>query len=170
MIETPSKKAVLTVRSQALGTIEIPLDQTITMCEPLAGFPDCERYALLDHLREDGTPSESVYWLQATEEPFQSFVLTDPWGIVPDYAPEISDADAAALGLRSFEGTRVLVILTMPSDPSMMTVNLRAPIVVNVARRTAKQVVLLSDAYHTRHRLSDPGDEPAERRDDERDA
>ncbi len=148
--------AAVTVPSQALGTIEIAAEETIRMCEPLAGFPDCTSYALLDHVREDGEPSGSVYWLQSVEQPFQSFVVTNPWGVMPDYAPEISDADAAQLELRSFEDARVFAILTVPSDADMATINLRAPIIVNTARRLAKQAALLNDEYHTRHRLNDP--------------
>ncbi|MGI9539050.1 MAG: flagellar assembly protein FliW [Miltoncostaeaceae bacterium] len=158
MIDTveTAHREVVTVRSQALGTIDVPVEQMITMCEPLAGFPDCVRYALLDHVKQDGELDGSIFWLQATEDPFQSFVITDPWGIAPDYAPEISDADAERLELRSFEDARVFAILTVPADTSMITANLRAPIVVNVAERLAKQVVLLGDEYHTRHSLSGP--------------
>jgi len=159
MIETASQQlepTALAVPSQALGTIEIPAEQTIRMSEPLAGFPDCTSYALLDHVREDGEPSGSVYWLQSVEKPFQAFVVTDPWSVMPDYAPEISDADAAQLELRSFEDARVFAILTVPSDTALATINLRAPIIVNTARCVAKQAVLLNDEYHTRHRLSDP--------------
>ena len=155
MIETveTADREVVTVRSQALGTIDVPVDQMITMCEPMAGFPDCVRYALLDHVKDDGGIDGSLYGLQAADHPYQSFVITDPWGIAPDYAPEISDADAERLRLRSFEDARVFAILTVPSDPSMITANLRAPVVVNVAERLAKQVVLLGDEYHTRHPL-----------------
>jgi len=146
----------ITVQSQALGTVAVDPESVIEVCEPLAGFPDCSSYALVEHVRSNGAKSGSVYWLQALERPFQAFVVTDPWGVVPDYAPEISDADAAELGLSSFEDARVFAILTVPSNPSEITVNLRAPIVLNVARRQAKQVVLLNDEYHTRHLVNRP--------------
>jgi flagellar assembly factor FliW len=81
-------------------------------------------------------------------------VITDPWTVAPDYAPEISDADAQTLELSSFEDARLFGILTVPADPARITINLRAPIVVNAARRVAKQAVLLNDEYHTRHELS----------------
>ncbi len=34
-----------------------------------------------------------------------------------------------------------------------ISANLRAPIVVNAQTATARQVVLLGDAYHTRHEV-----------------
>ena len=85
-----------------------------------------------------GRSAGSVFWLQAVERPFHAFVVTDPWGVNADYAPEISDADAGQLGLGSFEDARVFGILTVPRSPSEITINLRAPVVVNVAQRLAQ--------------------------------
>ena len=148
--------ALITIPSQALGAIEVRTQTLIAVCEPLAGFPDCSSYALIEHVRPDGNPSPTVFWFQAAERPFQAFVVTDPWGVFTEYAPEISDADASELGLVSFEDARVFAILTVPRTPSGITVNLRAPIVVNMTKRLAKQVVLLNDEYHTRHLVNGP--------------
>jgi flagellar assembly factor FliW len=153
---TAQTSGTITIQSQALGRVDVAAESVLTACEPIAGFPDCSSYALLEHVRATGEASASVFWLQAMERPFQAFVVTDPWGVYPDYSPEISDADAAQLGLSSFEDARVFAILTVPANPSEITVNLRAPIVVNAARGTAKQVVLLNDEYHTRHLVNAP--------------
>jgi flagellar assembly factor FliW len=154
---TDQTSGTITIQSQALGQVDVAPESVLTVCEPIAGFPDCSSYALLEHVRSNGEASGSVFWLQAVERPYQAFVVTDPWGVFSEYSPEISDADAAQLGLSSFEDARVFAILTVPANPSEITVNLRAPIVVNVARRTAKQVVLLNDEYHTRHLVNAPG-------------
>lgn len=146
----------ISIPSQALGAIEVRSESLITVCEPLAGFPDCSSYALIEHVRNDGSTSGSVFWFQAAERPFQAFVLTDPWGVFTEYAPEISGADSEQLELVNFEDARVFAILTVPRTPSGITVNLRGPIVVNMAKRLAKQVVLLNDEYHTRHLVNGP--------------
>jgi flagellar assembly factor FliW len=144
----------ISVPSQALGAIEVRPESVIAMVEPLAGFPDTTQYALIEHTRQGGSAAGSVFWLQAVERPFHAFVVTDPWGVHPEYAPEISDADAQQLGLTSFEDARVFGILTVPRNPSEITINLRAPVVVNVAQRLAKQVVVLNDQYSTRHPMN----------------
>jgi flagellar assembly factor FliW len=146
----------IAVPSQALGSIEIDPETVVTASEPLAGFPGCSAYALVEHVKPDGSPSSSVWWLQAVERPYHAFVVTDPWSVFPDYAPEISDADAEHLGLVNLEDARVFAILTVPANPSEITINLRAPVVVNIAQRRVKQVVLLNDEYHTRHLMNDP--------------
>ncbi len=143
---------VIAIASQALGEIEVPSADAIRFCEPIPGFAGCTDYALVPHVKSDGSPNESVMWLQALEAPFHAFIVTDPWAIVGDYAPEIPDSEAQQLQLRSFEDARVLVILTVPRDGSV-SVNLRAPIVFNIVERLAKQVVLISDQYSTRHTL-----------------
>jgi flagellar assembly factor FliW len=147
----PAAGAPISISSQALGPIEVDPASALTFTEPMAGFPRCGRYALIPHRRPDGREDESVAWLQALEPAYHAFVVTDPWGIVPDYAPEIPDADAEELELASFQDARVFGILTVPGDGAQISINLRAPVVVNVARRLAKQVVLLNDEYHTRH-------------------
>jgi flagellar assembly factor FliW len=146
----------ISVSSRTLGALEIPVDDVITFTAPIAGFADSRRYVLVPHTLADGTDKASVAWLQSLDAPFQAFVVTDPWMIDPDYAPEISDADAADMGLDSFQHARVFAILTIPDDPREMSINLRAPIVVNAIDRRAKQVVLLGDEYGTRHPVSVP--------------
>ncbi|MFN8109599.1 MAG: flagellar assembly protein FliW [Thermoleophilia bacterium] len=146
------RSGVVRVRSQALGDLEVPDSDAIHFCEPVAGFPDCSEYALVPHLRADGTPNTNIMWLQALEAPHHAFIVTDPWSVAADYAPEIPDADAEQLQLRSFDDARVLVILTVPRGGGL-SVNLRAPIVFNVTARLGKQVVLLSDRWDTRHML-----------------
>ena len=152
-----TSQSPITVPSQALGAIEVRPESVIEMAEPLAGFPDTTQYALIEHTRQGGSAAGSVFWLQAVERPFHAFVVTDPWGVHPEYAPEISDADAQQLGLTSFEDARVFGILTVPRNPSEITINLRAPVVVNVAQRLAKQVVVLNDQYSTRHPMNHGG-------------
>lgn len=143
----------IAVRSRVLGDIEVDPKDRISFVEPIPGFPGCLGYVLVPHARTDGGgASDSVLWLQALEPPFHAFILTDPWSVIADYAPEIPDADAEQLRLRSFEDGRVMAILTVTSEGGV-TINLRAPIVFNVVERLAKQVVLLSDQYHTRHRI-----------------
>lgn len=144
--------APITVSSQALGTVEIDPATTIRMLDPLAGFPDCTTYALVPHVR-GGVVSPTIQWLQALERPFHAFIVADPWSVFPDYSPELSDGDAAQLGLSAAEDAQLLVILTVPGAPSGITANLRAPIVLNIPDRAAKQAVLLGDAYHTRHEV-----------------
>ena len=151
MTTTSGIASPITVASQALGALEVRPETIITACEPLAGFPDCMSYALVEHDSSTGSSSRSVFWFQAVEAPFHAFVVADPWSVFPDYAPEVPNIDAGQRAVTSCGDARVYAILTIPRNPSEISVNLRAPLVINVARRLCKQVVLLNEEYHTRH-------------------
>ena len=47
----------ITVPSQALGAVEVRPETIITACEPLAGFPACVSYALVEHDHSSGSAS-----------------------------------------------------------------------------------------------------------------
>lgn len=57
-----------------------------------------------------------------------------------DYHPEIDDAEAAALGIKSPIEMLVLNIVTLHEDGSV-TVNLKGPIVINRKTLWAKQML-----------------------------
>ena len=68
--------------------------------------------------------------------------MVAPVSLFPDYAPEIDDAQADALGLEAAEDALILVIVTVGERPEDATANLLAPIVVNVHTRASAQIVL----------------------------
>jgi hypothetical protein len=43
-------RPLISIPSQALGAIEVRAESLITVCEPLAGFPGCSSYALIEHV------------------------------------------------------------------------------------------------------------------------
>ena len=57
-----------------------------------------------------------------------------------DYHPEVNPRVKSALGIADERSVRLLVIVNLGSD--LMTVNLRAPLVVNLANGTGSQVIL----------------------------
>ncbi len=57
------------------------------------------------------------------------------------------------LGLKSSEGIRTFSIITIPNDPTMMTANLKAPVVINVTTRVARQCVLQDNSLAIREAI-----------------
>jgi flagellar assembly factor FliW len=77
-------------------------------------------------------------------EPGLVFLLADPFPAFPDYAPDVPDAEVAALGgglAPSAERVAVFAILTLGADGTA-SANLRAPVLVDVRARRGRQVVL----------------------------
>ena len=104
----------------------------------MAGFPDAERFALVE------VPEASpLFLLRSLDEPGLEFVVVPPSVFFPDYAPEIDDASATRLGLTDAEDALLLVVLTV--NDAGASANLLAPIVINQRTRAAGQIVLQGD-------------------------
>ena len=117
----------------------------------LLGFEQVKRYVLL------GSREEAPFmWLQMVDEPRLAFLVIDPGYVVPDYAPEISDADVQALGLTRAEDAWVLNIVTVHPD-GRATVNFKGPVLINRHTRVGRQVIPVNvSQYPLQHPLPAP--------------
>lgn len=140
--------------STRFGPFEVPDETIITFPSGLLGFPEQQRYVILDHDTE-----APFKWLQCVEEPGLAFVLMDPATFDAEYHIDVPvDALTEIKGEPSDDLTLV-VILTIPSnDPGRITANLRGPLLISHKTKLGKQLVL-SEEFPTRHPLF-PGSSP----------
>jgi flagellar assembly factor FliW len=109
--------------------------ETIRFPHGLPGFESCRGFVLMT--------SESfgpLQCLQAVEGPTASFLVIDPRRVLADFRCELSVADQARIGLHDRDTLLWLSLVTIELDGTI-TVNLRAPIVINPATMTGHQVV-----------------------------
>ncbi|MFD1213646.1 flagellar assembly protein FliW [Arthrobacter sp. GCM10027362] len=97
-------------------------------------------------------PVDGAAGLFALEAAGRRLFVLDAAVYLPDYQPEISDEDAAALGLAGPEDALVLVV-AVPGGAAT-TVNLMAPIVVNAATGVCAQVILEGQDWPLRAELA----------------
>ena len=127
---------VQTGRFGPVEQVDVPAGQLYEFFPGLGGFEEHHTYALI-------TDADSpVEWLQSTADPNVVFALLEPFLFQPDYAFEMADADAAALGIQRPEDAVVRTILTLRDSASEITANLLAPIVLNPRTRLGRQIVL----------------------------
>lgn len=127
--------AVMDVKQPDSGaTQDIPV---IELVNAMPGFPDDLQFALV-RLDDDGV----LHGFRSLAREDLQFVVVPPAPFYPDYAPEVDDDVAADLGIESTEDVVVLLVVKPGESLAETTVNLRAPIVVNVATRRASQVIL----------------------------
>lgn len=137
------------IDSTRFGRIEVDEEAVITFPQGLFGFEDRRRFVVL--CLDEKSPFR---WLQSLEDANLAFVVIEPHHFMPDYAPTISDADVAALGLDAETPCLTFVIVTIPpGKPEQMTANLMGPIVVNVVTRLARQVIVEDECYSTKHSI-----------------
>jgi flagellar assembly factor FliW len=129
------------------GNIEFTAEDIITFEEGLIGFGDSTEFLMVP-----SKPGSPFSWLQSAQDPSLAFLTTDPAAFFEDYDPEISDHDAAQLGLTSGADFGIFVTSAIPvGEPRKATANLAAPILINLDTKRGKQVVLDNEAYTMRH-------------------
>ena len=135
----------MTIQTSRFGTIHIAEDDVIQFPEGLLGFNELRRFVLLDD------PADEIFaWLQSCDEPGIAFPLLEPELFSSNYKVQLTKHDMEILGLKTSEGLRAFSIITIPADPTLMTANLKAPIVINVASRVARQCVLQDNSLAIR--------------------
>lgn len=138
----------MTIHTSRFGIISISTEDVINFPEGLLGFNELHRFILLDD------PADEIFaWLQSCEEPGIAFPLLEPELFAANYRVQLTKHDMEVLGLKSNEGIRTFAIITIPSDPTLMTANLKAPIVINVANRLARQCVLQDNSLAIREAI-----------------
>ncbi len=82
-------------------------------------------------------------WLQSLDNSKLAFVVIQPGVINPEYNPTINSQARDELMISGDDKIELLVILTIPKgQPKDITANLLGPVVINAAKRLAKQVLL----------------------------
>ncbi len=136
----------MVIQTSRFGGIDVDEQRYLMFPCGLLGFPEDREYALI----RTGEQS-TFYWMQSVERPDLAFVVCDPRLFVPDYELPMKADDLAQVGLEDASQAQVFVIVNKVDDT--LTGNLRGPLVLNVATRVGRQLVLSDKRYSTRHPL-----------------
>ena len=123
-------------------------EKVITFLNGILGLEDYKKYIILDH-----PESDVIKWIQSVDEPQIALPVVNPYSFYPDYAPEISEEDLKRLKISSAEEALALCVITISQDASKITVNLKAPIIINVSERLADQLIAENADYSIRQPL-----------------
>lgn len=125
-----------------------------------AGLPGLPRELTkftLTALSEDSP----FFFMESVEDEDTSFILIDPFALFPDYEFDLPDEEAKVLNVKDLRQVAVFCIVNAGSGLKNATVNLLAPVVLNTATGTARQVVLNDRRYSIRHPLHQPSGKTA---------
>ena len=141
------------VETTRFGTIEIDEGKVLNFVKGILGFPNDLRYALLPH--KENSP---FFWLQSLDSPDLAFVVINPSLIVSDYSFELPEEAERELRLEEGDKAEALVIVTFRKrqngDARSVSANLLGPVVINVDKRLARQVVLDPNKYPVRYEFN----------------
>lgn len=106
----------------------------IVFAEGIIGVPRARRFLMLEQ------PGSALRVLQCRDIDGFDLPVADPLLADPGYAPRLGPRVARALELEPDDPVLLLAIATR--EPEGPVLNLRAPLVINVRRRQAAQVIL----------------------------
>ncbi len=125
------------ISTSRFGQVELKQEDVLTFPEGLLGFSDLREFVLLDD------PNDEIFaWLQSCEAAAIAFPVLEPELFTQQYKANLTKSDMEALKLVDQSKARYFSIITIPDDPTQMTANLKAPVVVNIEKKVARQCVL----------------------------
>jgi flagellar assembly factor FliW len=122
------------IHTTRFGSIEIEPDDILFFRNGLLGFEDCRHWVLLAD-----SDNSSVAWLQSMQHSDIAMPVVSPRRFVSDYQVRLEPSDVDTLQLTAVEQAYVLGVVSR--DEETLTLNLRAPLVINLDRRIGCQVV-----------------------------
>lgn len=135
------------LETKHFGQIEIDEKGIIDFPDGVPGFEESKKFVLLGS--ED--PESMFRWLQSVDLPQLAFAVVDPFAIRMDYSIDISDEYVEKLSIGSQEDILVYSIVVVPEDVTKISMNLKAPVIINIKSGKGAQIVLDTDRYSVRH-------------------
>lgn len=114
--------------------------------EGLPGFSHLQFFQLV---QEDESP---FFVIQSVEDNSVSFWVVNPFSFFPDYHFTLSPLTKSLLRIEEEKSISVFTIVTLRGNESI-TVNLKAPIVINLSNRMSRQIILQDELYSIRQPL-----------------
>lgn len=132
----------MVVNTRLFGEIDVQDDKIINIDKGIIGFPDMKLFTLVfDSEKEE----KNIGWFQSLDETAFAMPVIDPKKILDDYNPTIEDELLKPLGELTPDNTYVLVTVKVPSNIEDMTINLKAPIIINTDTLIGGQIIVEDD-------------------------
>lgn len=136
----------MVVNTVRFGQLNVQEDEIIRLPQGILGFPELHDYCFVD--AGDDT---LILWLQSLQNPAIAFPVLEPKIFKSDYAVHLTANEKREIDLDPSQSYAVFSIVTIPSDVTQMTANLKAPLVMNLKKQLAKQIILQENDLPIRH-------------------
>ena len=136
--------------TRLFGEIDIKEDKIIKLKEGIIGFPDLQNFTLIYDEEKEG--KGSIKWLQSMDDPSFALPVINPLAVKPDYQMLVNEEGLESLGKMTEENTFILVTITVPEKIEEMSVNLKAPFVINTDNLQGAQMIV-EDDYPIKYKI-----------------
>ena len=126
------------IKTTRFGGLEIEAEDVIRFPAGLLGLEDCRHWVLLADVQNN-----ALGWLQCISRAEVALAVVSPRRFVPGYQFRVFRSELAPLELSEVQAAQVLTIVG--KNERAITLNLKAPVVINLARRLGRQVIANGD-------------------------
>ena len=142
----------MVLETKNFGEVEIKEEEIIFFEYGIPGFESMTKFVILG---KTDAPDDPFLWLQSTENPNLAFVIMNPRDLVFDYEAEIDMFTANLLKIKDENDALIYCIVTVPQDISKISINLKAPVIINAKENRGCQVVLENEKYKFKHLITE---------------
>jgi flagellar assembly factor FliW len=130
------------IQSKLLGKVEYEAENIIHFPEGLIGIPEKKNFLLIE--KEDFKPFS---YLQSVDDPTFILIVVNPMIIEKEYKFSIFRGDMDAIDIIDENDFSLLAIVIFAQKLEDITINLKAPLLINIHTKKALQVILQNDDY-----------------------
>ena len=120
------------------GPIDIEIDDILLFPSGIVAFEDCRHWVLIS---DEENPA--LAWLQSVSRSEVALPVVSPRRFTTDYAVHITRGQFLPLECSQFDQLYVLTVVSQSDDD--LTLNLKAPLIINLDRRLGRQVITTDD-------------------------
>jgi flagellar assembly factor FliW len=131
-----------TVDLPRFGECTYAASDVLTFPWGVPGFANHRRWLALTLDSQPG-----FFWLQSLDDVSVALPAANPWAIFDTYDPKLPAYTYISLDVKSPADFTLLCIVVAPAGGGQMTINLAAPVVINLRTRNARQVLCDNPAY-----------------------
>ena len=137
------------IDTKHFGVLEVDEKGIINFPLGVPGFENVNKFVLLTNIENDSL----FHWLQGVDNTQLAFAIINPFMIKSDYVVDVDDSEVEMLEIKDIKKVLVYSIVVVTEDVSKMTLNLKAPILINTENNKAKQVINENEEYRIKHFL-----------------
>lgn len=140
----------MVINTTRFGEIEVDEQKIIYFKKGIPGVEYLKKYIFL-------TPENSypIYYLQSIEDMNIVLPVMNPYDVISDYTLQVSEDVVKDLGIENDEDLLILNVAVIPKDIQKMTINLAAPILINIKKLTGVQYIMDTKKYSIRESIYD---------------
>ena len=126
------------IETSHFGPLEIDVEDILLFPHGVIAFEDCRHWVLIADAE-----NAALAWLQSVSRPEIALPVVSPRRFAPQYRIHVARGQLVPLEFSQFDQAYVLSVVSQ-SDGDL-TLNLKAPLIINLDRRLGRQVITCDD-------------------------